>query len=362
MLTRQIAITDLDNYAKMTLSHSERQYSAHGTLHDVALDGFSQANIWSKPWLPYDFDIGQTKDHSIYRHVFSEEQKLAWNHLQWGLEYTVVGQGERQIITLNNYAVSQYKHILPSVVELETRECFEEVDHLAAFQVGLDALKERYFPSRMKALWSIPASGFSNEFANEKSRKWLGKIANHLLGSNFPTLFFLTRGMKTHNFKPFENGIANNPDTPEGIRRVSHLHRLDESRHMATALYIAKLSNVILDTVPSDNRLLFKMAIRAAWPKHRMFNYRLRYWASAIQSPVFNDISLKNKHALLAHIKTHTFHNLLKLHHRQTRLTRQANKRIVEECGLSSELKKLFVETLRKEPSHAPLVDAVSLD
>lgn len=359
-VTVENAIHELNSYASMTIEHSKRQYDKHGTLHDVAIKAFSDADIWHKPWVPTDFDFGLAHKHPIFTQM-STEQQLAWNHFQWGLEYTVVGQGERQIITLNKSAVAQYANVLPSVVELEQRECFEEIDHLAAFQEGLNALHRKYFSTRKSPLWSIPASGFASEALNKKFRKHLGTLANHLLGSNFPTLFFLTRGMKTHNFKPFENAIANHTETPKGIREVSHLHRLDESRHMATALYIARLSNQILDKTPHDSRLLFELAIRAAWPKDRMWEYRVRYWTAALSAPIFSSIPSADRNALLAHIKTHTAASLTKLHPRQTRLTRQANKRIVEQSGLSPKMKRVFVHILRQNEQHAPLVEAVNL-
>ena len=359
-MTALNAINDLNSYAKSTIAHSKRQYAKHGTLHDVAKGAFSKPDIWAKPWVPMDFDFGLAHKHPLFNRM-TKSQQLAWNHLQWGLEYTVVGQGERQIITLNKCAVSQYADILPSVVKLEERECFEEIDHLAAFQEGLDALHGKYFSHRNKPLWSIPASGFPSETLNKIFRKHLGILANHILGANFPTLFFLTRGMKTHHFKPFENAIANHTEAPIGIREVSHLHRLDESRHMATALYIAQLSNQILNKVPNDSRILFELAIRAAWPKDRMWEYRIRYWKSALSSPIFGSISKADKNALLAHIKTHTAASLTKLHPRQERLTRQANKRIVEQSGLSNKMKKHFVEILRQNEQHAPLVEAVQI-
>ena len=359
MTDRQQAIQELDRYAKMAIRHSHDQYGKHGTLHDVARRGFSASDVWFKPWVPADFDIGNPYTHPVYA-SFSEEQKLAWNHLQWGLEYTVVGQGERQIITLNKYAVQQYRHILPSVVDLEDRESFEEIDHLAAFQVGLDALHERYLPHLPSALWSIPASGFRSNDLNKLMRSVLGRIANRLLGSNFPTLFFLTRGMKTHNFKPFENGIAQFKEGPQGVSRVSHLHRLDESRHMATALHIARLSNTILDTLNWESQTLFKAAIHAAWPKARQAEYRITYWKTALyQANIFAHISQEDKNSLFQHISHNITNNLQNLHERQTRLTRQANKKIVELAGLSPELKRCFVETLRKDPIHANLVDTV---
>ncbi len=362
-MTVQSALQELDRYAKMNVRHSQNQYAKHGTLHAIAEKAFepNSDELWNKPWVPWDFDIGEPYDHPVYQ-SFKNEQKLAWNHLQWGLEYTVVGQGERQIITLNNYAVRRYEHILPSVVALEERESFEEVDHLEAFQVGLDALYERYLPDLKSDLWSISASGFRSERLNKVTRHLTGKVADRLLGPNFPTLFFLIRGLKTHNFKPFENAIAGFEEAPHWVRQVSHLHRLDESRHMATALNIAKWSNEVLGKSSWESKRLFELAVHSAWPKHRMVETRLGYWKIALyQGRIFSDISIEDKDALFTHITERTKQNLLQLHERQAHLTRQANKRIIEEAGLSSDLKRIFVDVLRKDPIHRNIVDAVVL-
>ena len=360
-MNQQQAISELNRYAQMTMKHSHDQYAKHGTLHEVAKRAFSAPDIWQKPWVPADLITSHPYDHPVYQN-FSEEQKLAWNHLQWGLEYTVVGQGERQIITLNKYAVKRYQHILPSVVELENRESYEEVDHLEAFQVGLDALHQRYLPHLSSALWSIPASGFRSDRINKLFGHAIGRIANRVLSKNFPTLFFLTRGMKTHGFKPFENAIAQFDEGPSGICRVSHLHRLDESRHMATALHISRLSNTILGTLNWESKTLFKAAIHAAWPIDRMVACRVEYWRTALyEANVFASVPEEEKDSLFAHVAHNSRKNLEQLHARQTKLTRQANKRIVELSGLSPELKEIFVTTLRKDPIHSTWVDAVEL-
>ena len=359
----QRSLSELDTYAKINVKHSVDQYAKYGTLHGIAQKAFETDthDLWQKPWVPWDFDIGCPDTHPVWQR-FSEEQKLAWNHLQWGLEYTVVGQGERQIITLNNYAVRRFKHILPSVVELEQRESFEEVDHLDAFLLGIDALHKRYLPSLPKTLWSVSASGFSSETLNVLTRHITGEIADRLLGKNFPTLFFLIRGLKTHNFKPFENAIASFDDAPKWIRQISHLHRLDESRHMASALHISRLSKDILGKTNWESRRLFAAAVHVAWPKQRMIETRLGYWKTALYTAnVFQSVSKADKDALFAHIASNTKHNLLHLHQRQEQLTRQANKKIVKLAGLSPELKQIFVETLRADPIHKNLVDAVEL-
>ena len=90
-VTAESAILELNSYASMTIEHSKRQYDKHGTLHDVAKAFLSDTDIWHKPWVPTDFDFGLAHKHPVFEQM-STEQQLAWNHLQWGLEYTVVGQ------------------------------------------------------------------------------------------------------------------------------------------------------------------------------------------------------------------------------------------------------------------------------
>jgi hypothetical protein len=358
---RQAALQELDAYARSNVQHSLRQYDRHGTLFAKTNEALTEPDVWDNPWVPEDFDVGEARNHPVFQ-GWSAYQKLAWNHLQWGLEYGIVGQGERQIVVLNKYAVKAYRHVLPSVVRLEERESYEEEDHLEAFAVGLEGLRGRYLPHRRRPLYAHCPSGFSSERLNRVVRHGIGLVAEKVLGRNFPTLFFLTRGIKTHNFKPFENAIASYKDAPEGIRMVSHLHRLDESRHMATALYLAKLSNRVLEAVPEEGRLLLKAGVRAAWPRGRVVETRLAYWRTVLdEAAPYSSVSKRDKDALFGHLTARTQGNLLALHERQQRLTRQANKRIVEECGLSPELKRTFVDALRADPYSAALVEAVDL-
>ncbi len=358
---RQAAIRELDDYAKLNVVHSRRQYDKHGTLHDKAHEALHAADLWERPWVPDDFDVGEARLHPVFQ-AWDRAKQLAWNHLLWGLEYGVVGQGEKQIVVLNAWAVRSYRHVLPSVVELEERESFEEIDHLNAFAVGLEALRGRYLPHRKQVVYADSPSGFRSERVNAVVRNVVGAAAHRLLGRNFPTMYFLTRGIKTHNFKPFENAIAAYDEAPEGIRMVSHLHRLDESRHMATSMYLAKLSNEVLDTVPDEGKALVQAAIHAAWPKSRTVETRLRYWKTILdEAAPYRAVPQHDKDALYAHIEERTARNLLALHARQAQLTRQANKKLVEQCGLDAATKRLFVETLRADPYTAPLVDAVQV-
>lgn len=360
-MTVQSAIAELDRYAKMNVRHSQDQYAKHGTLHSVAEQAFDPNSkaLWSKPWVPLDFDIGNPYNHPVYER-FSEAQKLAWNHLEWAYNYEIVAAGEKQIIVLNNYAVRQYRDILPSVVELEERESFEEIDHVDAFQTGLDAIYERYLPGIKQNITALSPSGFRQQHINRLIRHMTGRVANKLLGPNFPTLFFLIRTIKTVSFKGMENSIAMFDEAPELLRRVSHLHRLDESRHQATALKLSKLSQEILEQTSWESKRLFKLAIHSAWPENRMLEARMRFWKLALfDGAIFANIPLEDKTAFFNHICRQATQNSLSLHPRQVTMTQQVTKRAVTESGLSPEFKQIFVDVLRDDPIHRNLVEAI---
>lgn len=352
---------ELRKYCELSVRHSYDQYEKHGTLHEQAEQAFGDDSVWSWKWIPDDFDMTEARFHPVHE-AFSDEQKLAWNHLEWCMEYSAVAQGERQIIVLNNYAVANYRHTLPCVVELERRESYEETDHVAAFKMVIEACKERYFKGAREAVWSVPASGLTNQTANRFLRKAMGVAGEYLLGSNFPTLFFLARGMKTHGFKPFENAIARYPDGHKTLRMIAYLHRLDESRHMATSLNLARYSTAVLDTLPKDNALLFEMAVNACFPSGRSHLYAISYWKRVLDgASIYADVPAYRKAELLRHMEARLQANLSHLHQVQIPITRQANKKIVEESGLSAPMKRLFVEILRRDPAYACTIDAVEL-
>ncbi len=356
-----LALKELEQYSGMAVAHSYNQYEKHGTLHSKAGIAFNHPTIWKERWVPDDFDICEARTSPVWER-FSQEQRLAWNHLQWVLDYSAVAMGEKQLIILNECAAGGYAKILPSVIELERRESFEEQDHIDCFAMVIDAVGERYFQGKGTAVWSIPASGFTRDRFNKVGRRVIGRLGRYLLGSNFPTLYFLARGMKTHGFKPFENAITTSEVSHESMRTISHLHRLDESRHMATSLNLARLSTQVLDTLPRDNAVLFKAACEACFPHGRSAEYRMSYWRRVLaQSRIFADLRPEERASLLSHMEQRIGANLQGLHELQARLTRQANKRIVEECGLSPAMKRIFVEHMRADPAYAATVDAVQL-
>jgi hypothetical protein len=352
----------LDTYCRKTLERSDRHAGRWGPLHVHALKTMDDASIWNHSWAPLKLDHGKAHLHPVYQDSFSDEQRRAWSHLQWVMDYVTVGQGEQQVVVLNKMAARRFRTVCPSVCELQERESDEEEDHIKSFFTVRDAVARRYFP-RNYSLQVEATSGTRSGRVNAGLRWIIGKGADRIFGSNFPTLFFLTRGMKSHTFKPFEIAYTRNEESHPAMRQHSAMHGWDESRHIATAQHMCRLANPLLDEVPQENKLLFRLAMERLWPKGRLLEYRVRFWRMCLEdSVIFSSIPSVEREQLLRHIRTEIESDLLELHPLQKRMVGKSNRRIVEECGLSPELKREFVAFIRSDPNQAAVVSTVRID
>ena len=118
------------------------------------------------------------------------------------------------------------------IVELE-EESFEEVDHLDAFKrLRCTSPDSPHLPD----VSGQYCSGFQSDRLNcSLSLASWQSILGSILSTSSSSLG------SQHGLQPFEN-VAQFDEAPKWVSQVSHLHRLDESRHMATTLQIAKLS------------------------------------------------------------------------------------------------------------------------
>jgi|GEM_PF-6736886 len=353
-------LAELDRYCASTLRRSQRELDRSGPLRDRGQAALADPSIWEQWWAPRDLDYGEAHTHPVWQGSFTREQRLAWNHLQWTLDYITVAQGERQVVVLNSLAVARFSDVLPSVCALEERESEEEADHVATFFDVGEAVWRRAFGAGSR-LSILATSGFAFASVNPPARKLIGLAANAVFGAHFPTLFFLARGMKSHSFKPFEIAMAKAEDSHPAIRAISAGHGVDESRHIATSHHLAALSVPLLEAVPQESRFLFRLAVDRLFPKGRMPRYRLHFWRKVLfDAPRFASVPLVERRQLFAHVERNTHRNLARLHPLQDALVSKANRRIVMECGLKPELRELFVDLLRADPSYAPTVASIS--
>lgn len=352
----------LDSYCRKTLARSTRHFERFGPLVDHARRTVDDDTIWQHEWAPRELDLGEPWSHPVFTDTFSDEQRRAWTQLHWVMDYITVAQGEQQVVVLNAMAAKRFRPICPSVCELQDRESHEEIDHVASFFEVKRAVERRYF-GRGYVLGIQATSGTSSGRINRGVRWLIGKGADRIFGSNFPTLFFLTRGMKSHQFKPFEMAYARNEASHPAMRQLSEMHGWDESRHIATAQHLARLANPLLDNVPQENRLLFRLAMERLFPRGRLADYRVGFWRTVLRdAPLYADVAAEDREALLRHVTANIHRNLGALHPIQEALVTKSNRRIVEECGLSDELKREFVGFLRSDPTQAALVSSVRLE
>ena len=349
----------LDAYCRKTLTRSTRHHERFGPLVEHAQRTLQDAAIWNHEWTPRELDYGQAADHPVYQDSFSEAQRLAWSHLHWVMDYITVAQGEQQVVVLNGMAARRFRAVCPSVCDLQDRESAEEADHVAAFFEVKAAVEQRYFP-RGHTLDVAATSGTRSGRVNRATRWVIGQGADRIFGSNFPTLFFLTRGMKSHQFKPFELAYSKHEPSHPAMRQLSEMHGWDESRHIATAQHLCRLANPLLDSVPQENRVLFRLAMERLWPRGRVVAYRVGFWRACLfDSAIFADVPAAERRALLQHVEGNITRNLQTLHPVQESLVAKSNRRIVEECGLSPELKREFVAFLRSDPAQSAVVSTV---
>jgi len=355
------SLEQLDKYCKRTLIRSTRQHERFGSLEDEAHRALANPGIWDHEWAPPELDYGRAAEHPVHQ-AFTREQKLAWSHLHWVMDYITVAQGEQQVVILNGMAARRFAAVCPSVCALQERESAEEADHVAAFFLVKDAVEARYFP-RDVPLRVDATSGTRSGRLNRGIRWLIGEGADRIFGSNFPTLFFMTRGMKSHAFKPFEIAYSRHEPSHPAIRALSELHGWDESRHIASAQHLARLANPILDAVPQENQFLFRLAMERLWPRGRVVDYRASYWRRCLaHATVFASVPSEDREALADHIERQLPRSLAALHPLQETLVAKTNRRMVEESGLSPELKREFVGFLRADPTQASVVSSVRIE
>lgn len=352
----------LDAYCRKTIARSTRHHERFGPLVEHARRTLDDPSIWDHTWAPPALDYGEAAEHPVFQERFSDRQRRAWSHLHWVMDYITVAQGEQQVVVLNGMAARRFRSVCPSVCDLQDRESAEEADHVAAFFEVKAAVEARYF-GRGYALDVAATSGTRSGRLNQATRWVIGQGADRIFGSNFPTLFFLTRGMKSHGFKPFELAYSRYEGSHPAMRQLSAMHGWDESRHIATAQHLCRLANPLLDAVPQENKALFRLAMERLWPRGRVVDYRVDFWRSCLfDSAVFADVPRPERRALLEHVEARIRRNLQALHPVQEAMVAKSNRRIVEECGLSPDLKREFVAFLRSDPAQAAVVSTVRID
>lgn len=355
------AIDDLNGWCERAMRRSKRQTDRHGGLVPIAEQALLDPTLFDEAWFPTELDHGCAADHWVWQDRFSREQKNAWSHLVWLVEYMTVREGELQLLVLNNLAARRYADQLPAVVDLQERETEEERDHAESFRLLAEAAWAKHMLPGVPQP-STRTSGLASPGLNRIFRRVAGEVADKLLGPNFPVFFFLIRGMKSHIFKPFEASLGRWDEGHPTVRRISVLHGQDESRHIATAHYLASRSTEALKAAPIEHTRLLRLATRAAFPVGRMEGNRQTFWTTVLNhSRVFSNIPAEEREQLLQHVLASHRESFHELHHANRAFIQRSNRKILADCSFSDTAKTAIVDALRADPATASLVDGLDL-
>ena len=350
---------ELDAYCRRTLTRSHRQFGRDGSLVEQARRALDEPSIWTLPWAPAECDFGAAAEHPTWHEHFDDAQRLAWTHLAWALDYFTVSQGEGQLIRMNVHAARAMGDQLPAVVELERRESEEERDHIACFRLVVGAVWRRYLPGLGRPPVP-PTSGLSSGVFGERAQDVMGPVARRLLGQDFPPLFFLARGIKSHGFKPFEVAMSRFEESPAAIRRISAMHGQDESRHIASAHHLARLGRSLSRRTSTQSQWLFELALRALFPSGRLDGSRYVYWRYVLdRAPIFASVPPAARDALFEHVRARHGDRMGGASDRYS-MIRKSNGNLIDGADLPAGRRAAFLEHMRSDPMYARLVAAAS--
>lgn len=177
---------------------------------------------------PEDMSLGY---HTPLWAELSEEERLVCNHWAYLLQYARIVEGEEYVIRANAVVAEAVREREPAVADLLAREADEEVDHVAAFRAVRDRVLERCGLRRLPG-HQKPARAL---LLHPATIRWLVRT----WGAEFVTAYYTARGIANHMGKAFEAPIARMAGKNRPFHRLSELHAIDESQHMAVSHFMA---------------------------------------------------------------------------------------------------------------------------
>lgn len=178
--------------------------------------------------VPEDMTLGY---YTPWYNDLSDAEKLALNHWIYFLHYSRIVAGEQFVHRSNAAVASCLSDAMPELRQLLRRENAEERDHMAAFQYILHAIADHYQFGHSR-LVTKPAQQAL------RGRRLLHAVST-FFGTDYIATYFLGRGIINHMGNAFERAIARLRTSNRAVHYLSHLHAIDESKHMAASRYFA---------------------------------------------------------------------------------------------------------------------------
>lgn len=337
-------------YSTMSMLLQQLQRFAAKRLHKPAGPSLQQyvhrhvdlAAIFADLLIPEDMTLGY---YTPWYNDLSDAEKLALNHWVYFLHYSRIVAGEQFVHRSNAAVASCLSEAMPVLSQLLLRENAEERDHMAAFQPILHAIAAYYQfgPSRLATKPAQQAL---------RSQRLLHTLSTYF-GADYIATYFLGRGIINHMGNAFERAIARLNTSNHAVHYLSHLHAIDESKHMAASRYFASAARELVPTRGQSGRLydLLHYGLRKISVTYT-FSERLTKRQEKAMSyqviprmPVFR----ARPHAFLAALIEGHFTSLSGVERAKNAVIGKGNQAILDQAALSTGHKEQWLRWMRAD-------------
>ncbi|WP_434391021.1 hypothetical protein [Melittangium boletus] len=201
------------------------------------LDGARWEDVaWDRPLVPEPLSLGF---HTPWWALYDEEQRLALNHWIYMLMYYRISDGERFVVASNRAVADFLDGVDADVAGLLRLEADEEEDHIAAFERVRAVLTRRHGVEGLR----MPVKPLRPYLVSRRTLRFLCER----FGADFVASYYLGRGIVNHLGKAFETQVETVDAGASALARLSHLHTVDENRHMAVSRMMAACTHGLVE-------------------------------------------------------------------------------------------------------------------
>jgi hypothetical protein len=224
-------LRQLRSFAKRRLAQP------HGQQLREYLDGVRwEDSARGRLLVPEEMSLGF---HTPWWVHYGEEQRLALNHWIYMLMYYRISDGERFVVLANAAVADFLQGLEPEVAGLLRLEVEEELDHIEAFERVRAVLTRLHGVEGLR----MPVKPLRPYLVAPRTLRFLTRH----FGADFLAAYYLGRGIVNHLGKAFETQVEAVDGGTSALARMSHLHTVDENRHMAVSRMMAACAHGLVE-------------------------------------------------------------------------------------------------------------------
>ena len=312
----------------------------HGPQLRPLLEGESwEDSVRGRLLVPEELSLGF---HTPWWRHYTDEQRLALNHWVYMLMYYRISDGERFVVLTNPVVADFLEEGEPEVAGLLRLEAEEEVDHISAFERVREVLTRLHGVEHLR----MPVKPLRRHIVSGRTVRFL---IRHF-GADFVAAYYLGRGLVNHLGEAFESQVEQVDGGRSLLARLSHLHTVDENRHMAVSRMMAACTHALVERRRHTSALY--EALHHAL-QHVMVTYTLSDRITQRQERAMSRLVLPRMRALQgvapeqleATIDAH-FTGLNGLERARNAFVPRFNQRLLESSCLSPEDKRDWYELI----------------